>query len=108
MSQTPLTDIQKALNHTQCPVCKESELSALDSIAPDAPFLHCSNCDTTIDGAGTVEKGSGTTEYMYLPDVCPSSLNEWGRPMTDGETAHRWDETTNPVTCAECGATKDI
>lgn len=53
--QTPLTPKQQALYHTQCPHCKEDELSALDSIMPDAPFLWCPNCDTTIDGDGTVE-----------------------------------------------------
>ena len=102
--QTPLTAIQAALLHTQCTVCKESELTALDAIMPDAPFLWCSHCDTTIDGLGNIEKGNGTTEYLYMPDVCPSSLNEWGWPMAEGETAHKWDETTSPVTCAECGA----
>lgn len=40
------------------------------------------------------------------PNICPSSLNEDGEPMTEGETAHRWDETTNTATCAECGAEK--
>lgn len=105
--QTPLTAIQASLLHTQCPVCEENELTALDSIMPDAPFLWCSRCDTTIDGMGTIEKGSGTTEYLFISSVCPSSLDEWGWPATQGETAHKWDESTTPHTCAECGTTKD-
>lgn len=47
------------------------------------------------------------TEYELDPKVCPSSLNEDGMPMTEGETAHRWDDTTDPHTCAECGAQRD-
>lgn len=59
--QTPLTP-------TQCPNCNESELSALDTIAPDAPYLWCPNCDTTIDGEGTIEvRGAHITKRLeYL------------------------------------------
>lgn len=108
MAQTPLTDIQAKLLHTQCPQCKEGELTALDSIYPDAPFLWCPRCDTTINGTGNVERGAGITEYLNIPEVCPSSLDEWGWPMIEGNTAHKWDATTSPVTCAECGATKGV
>lgn len=39
---------------------------------------------------------------FFNPDICPSSLNEDGEPITEGETAHKWDENT----CAECGTTR--
>lgn len=67
-------------------------------------------------GNGCYEKGSPTRSYenMWSPDICPSSLNEYGEPMTDGETAHRWaaqlsnDDYGKPVyMCEECGATKE-
>lgn len=45
--------------------------------------------------------------YELDPDVCPSSLNEEGEPMTEGETDHKWDTTTDPHTCSECGATRE-
>lgn len=41
-------------------------------------------------------------EYQLDPNVCPSSLDENGLPMTEGNTAHKWDDTT----CSECGAFK--
>lgn len=48
------------------------------------------------------------TPYHLDPNVCPSSLheNEQGElePMTQGETAHKWDDSTDPPTCSECGA----
>lgn len=40
-------------------------------------------------------------------DVCPSSLEENLKPMDENNTAHVWDEDTNPVTCAECGTLKN-
>ena len=48
----------------------------------------------------------------YDPKVCPSSLmedEESGelRPITEGETAHKWDKDAYPISCAECGAEKD-
>ena len=46
-------------------------------------------------------------EYQLNPDVCPSSLNETGLPATEGETGHVWDETTDPITCSECGAERE-
>jgi len=46
-------------------------------------------------------------ENIYNPAICPSSLNENGEPMTAGETSHRWDESTDPHTCAECGTTRE-
>ena len=46
-------------------------------------------------------------DNIYNPAICPSSLDENGDPATEGETAHKWDDTENPVTCAECGASKD-
>jgi uncharacterized protein YqkB len=45
--------------------------------------------------------------YRYNVDVCPSSLGEDDLPMDENETAHKWDDTTDPVTCSECGTTKD-
>jgi hypothetical protein len=42
--------------------------------------------------------------YLLDPNVCVASLNENDEPANPNETAHRWDETTEPVTCAECGA----
>ena len=102
---TKLTDTQAKLLHTQCPVCQESELTILDAIEPDALLLYCPNCQTTIDGAGVVERNI-IMENIYNPAICSSSLDEYGYPFT-GETAHRWDDTENPITCAECGTTKD-
>lgn len=102
-----LTAKQKELEYTQCPVCEMSELSAMDSVGDEEPFLWCPHCESTIDGEGAIERGNGTTEYVFDADVCSSSLDEWGWPMTEGETAHRWDDTKNPIECAECGAEKD-
>lgn len=99
-----LTETQKALQHTQCTVCNENELSEMDSVGDDLPFLWCPNCESTVDGNGVVERGH-STDYIYDVNVCPSSLNEWGKPMTEGETAHKWDEDTK--TCNECGATQE-
>lgn len=49
--------------------------------------------------------------YHLDNNVCPSSLheNETGElePITEGETAHKWDDTEIPVTCSECGTQKD-
>ncbi len=47
------------------------------------------------------------TSYEQDPNVCPSSLGEDGYPVDQDETAHKWDETTDPHTCAECGATRE-
>lgn len=47
-------------------------------------------------------------KYLLDPNVCPSSLDENDEPRTEGETAHRWDESTDPVECAECGALKEV
>lgn len=44
-------------------------------------------------------------EYLLDPEVCPSSLGEDNKPMTEGETAHKWDEETGE--CNECGAIKE-
>jgi len=101
-----LSKKQEALLHTQCPVCEESELSALDSVGEDEPFLWCPNCESTIDKDGEVERGC-VSEFIFDVNVCPSSLNEWGKPAQEGETDHRWDDTTSPITCAECGAEKE-
>lgn len=46
-------------------------------------------------------------DNIYNPDICSSSLDEYGEPMTEGETAHKWDDSTDPITCAECGTLKD-
>lgn len=46
-------------------------------------------------------------DNIYNPKICSSSLDEFGEPANEGETAHRWDTTTTPVTCAECGTTRD-
>ena len=43
-------------------------------------------------------------EYLLDPNVCPSSLGEDDLPIDPEQTAHKWDETTGPMTCAECGA----
>lgn len=42
------------------------------------------------------------------PAICSSALEEDGtldRSKWDG--AHRWDDSTTPITCAECGTEKD-
>jgi hypothetical protein len=41
------------------------------------------------------------SDNVWNNDVCPSSLDENGEPMTDGETAHK---TTDGRECDECGA----
>ena len=62
---------------------------------------------SAIDHENTIKQPRETNmENIYNPDICPSSLDEFGEPMTEGETAHKWDETTSPVTCSECGTTK--
>lgn len=108
-----LTETQKKLLHTQCTVCEESELSEMDSVGDDAPFLWCPNCESTVDSHGTVEHGY-VTEFIHNPEVCSSSLNEWNKPITEGETAHKWspqlssDDYGRPVyMCDECNATKE-
>ncbi len=65
------------------------------------------------------EKGAPMSAYkpvnmdnIYNPDICPSSLDEYGEPMTEGETAHQWhkddDDTAESVfRCSECGAIKE-
>ena len=45
-------------------------------------------------------------EYLLNPDICPSSLGENDEPVNPEETAHKWDETEEPITCAECGTNK--
>lgn len=50
-----------------------------------------------------IEAGD-SQDYIWDPEVCSSSLGEDGRPMTPGETAHKWDEETG--ICDECGAGK--
>jgi len=47
-------------------------------------------------------------EYLLNPDVCPSSLGEDDTPVDMNETAHKWDEDSDPITCAECGAEKEM
>ena len=54
------------------------------------------------------------SDNAFNNDVCPSSLDENGEPMTGGETAHKWspqlssEDYAKPVImCDECGATKD-
>lgn len=45
------------------------------------------------------------------PEICPSALEEDGTlDRSNGEDwgKHKWDETTNPITCSECGTTKTI
>lgn len=52
-------------------------------------------------------------DYIHDPEVCSSSLGEDGRPMTPGETAHKWSDTPEEedgkevIKCDECGAIKD-
>ena len=46
-------------------------------------------------------------DYQLDPNICPSSLNEKDEPMIEGETDHKWDTTTEPITCSECGATRE-
>ncbi len=46
-------------------------------------------------------------EYLLNPDVCPSSLGEDDKPVNPDETAHKWDITTDPISCSECGAEKE-
>lgn len=68
--QTPLTAVQEKLLHTQCPTCNENELTEMDSIMPDEPFLWCAGCDTTIDGEGKVEKCANGCAYHDSEGNC--------------------------------------
>lgn len=57
------------------------------------------------------------TEDEMNPAICSSALQEDGTldPEMIGQTdaygtpwgQHRWDDSTDPVTCAECGTEKD-
>lgn len=39
--------------------------------------------------------------------VCPSSLNDdLSMCFPESESGHVWDDTQNPITCAECGTGK--
>jgi len=38
------------------------------------------------------------------PLICPSAPDIHAEPSD--ENAHKWDDSTDPITCAECGATK--
>jgi hypothetical protein len=65
-------------------------------------------------GNGCYEKGAPMCKYkpvnmdnIYNPDICPSSLDEFGEPATPGETAHIWDTSAFPTECSECGAIKE-
>lgn len=43
------------------------------------------------------------------PDICPSALEEDGTlDRTKWDGAHKWDTTTDPHTCAECGTARDV
>jgi hypothetical protein len=42
------------------------------------------------------------SDNCFNPDVCPSSLDENGEPITDGETDHVRETPTSE--CNECGA----
>lgn len=46
-------------------------------------------------------------DYLSDPTVCPSSLGEDNEPVDINQTAHRWDESTDPHTCAECGTQRE-
>lgn len=51
-------------------------------------------------------------DWVFDNEVCPSSLTEDEttgklRPIDESETDHKWDEDTDPISCAECGAEKD-
>jgi len=45
------------------------------------------------------------SDNCFNNDVCPSSLDENGEPMTDGETDHVRE--TPKSDCSECGASSD-
>lgn len=48
------------------------------------------------------------TDDQMNPKICPSALEEDGtldRSKWDG--AHKWDDSTDPITCAECGTEYD-
>lgn len=50
------------------------------------------------------------TEDEMNPAICPSALEEDGTlDRSKGEEwgKHRWDDSTDPHTCAECGATRE-
>lgn len=60
------------------------------------------------DSGQGVHKLNMNYDNIYNPDICPSSLDDNGEPTTTGETAHKWDDTTNPVECAGCGLIKRL
>ncbi len=50
------------------------------------------------------------TEDMMNPKICPSALDEDGNNAfadDEGHGGHKWDDTTNPITCSECGTEKE-
>lgn len=48
------------------------------------------------------------TDDQMNPAICPSALEEDGTlDRTKWDGAHRWDESTTPNTCAECGTVRD-
>lgn len=44
---------------------------------------------------------------LLNPKICVASLDENCEPSDPNNTAHVWDDTTDPVTCSECGTTQD-
>lgn len=52
LGSSTLSPVQQAMLHKQCPACHEDELTALDSVGSDEPFLWCSSCDATVDAIG--------------------------------------------------------
>ncbi len=77
-------------------------------------------CTTTI--ADALEMANEATlrvirnhyaDNCFNADICPSSLDENGVPMIDGDTEHKWhhddeEDENAPATCSECGAEQII
>lgn len=60
------------------------------------------NCDSILAAAKVLDHFI-EDEGVYDNDICPSAP----RPLMEGETAHKWDDTATPVACSECGAEND-
>lgn len=107
------TKVQELLHNKTCSICEVGSWSFMDSVGNEEKFLWCSHCESTVDESGVIERGCGTQEYIWSPDVCTSSLDEWGWPITYGETEHKWNDEIEERTgkdiikCSECGAIKE-
>lgn len=84
-----------------------------DQISDEAPMDsdEGGQCTSTMANALDMAKDAALvlvrahfSDNVFNNDICPSSLDENGEPMTLNETAHKWDTST--AMCSECGASQ--